>query len=243
MTNDEVVLPASVELAWGLRDQARRGPKPGLTLERIVAAGIEVARADGIAAVSMARVAGELGVGTMSLYRYVGAKDELVSVMADTAFGPPRPGPAGERWRAGLTRWATELRTSYRRNPWLLQVPVTASVLGPNNVAWLETALGCLRSTALSEAQKLSTALLVSGFVRNEATLSAEIAGATSFQFGRALARLTDEARFPALRRAIASGALEDDDDLDDEFDFGLHCILDGVAALILEQRGRRNRP
>jgi len=242
MTNDEVVLPASVELAWGLRDQARRGPKPGLTLDRIVAAGIEVARTDGIAAVSMARVAGELGVGTMSLYRYVGAKDELISLMADTAFGPPRPGPAGERWRAGLTRWATELRASYRRNPWLLQVPVTASVLGPNNVAWLETALRCLGSTALPEARKMSTALLVSGFVRNESTLSVEIAGAERFEFGAALARLTDEARFPALRRAIESGAVEDDDDLDDEFDFGLKCVLDGVAVLIDRHRPQQSR-
>src|SRR5690348_6186900 len=139
MTNDEVVLPASVELAWGLRDQARRGPKPGLTLDRIVAAGIEVARTDGIAAVSMARVAGELGVGTMSLYRYVGAKDELISLMADTAFGPPLPGPAGVRLWARLTPRATELRASERRNLLLVQLPITAALLVSNHVAGLVT--------------------------------------------------------------------------------------------------------
>ena len=233
MTNDEIALPAGIELAWGLRDQARRGPKPGLTLDRIVAAGVAVARADGLAAVSMARVATELGVGTMSLYRYVAAKDDLVSLMADTAFGTPQPGPAGEDWRAGLTRWATDLHETYHRNPWLLDVPVSATVLAPNNVAWLETALRTMQATRLSEQQKLSTALLVSGFVRNEATLSADISGQATFQYGAALAQLTDAVRFPALHQAIASGALEDGDDLEDEFEFGLGCILDGVAGLL----------
>jgi AcrR family transcriptional regulator len=255
MTNDEAALPARVELAWGLRDHGRRGPKPGLTLERIVAAGIEVARTDGIAAVSMARVAGELGVGTMSLYRYVGAKDELISVMADTAFGaadlgpdeagpdeagPDEAGPDG--WRAGLTHWADGLRASYRRNPWLLEVPVSATMLAPNTVSWMEAALRWMAGTPLPEQQKLSTALLLSGFVRNEATLSIDIAGAASLEFGATLARLTDEVRFPALHRAIASGSLDDDDDLDDEFDFGLQCILDGVAALIERHRPQQSR-
>lgn len=245
MSNDEIALPAGVELAWGLRDPSRRGPKPGLTLDRIVAAGVAIARADGIAAVSMARVANELGVGTMSLYRYLPAKDDLVGLMADTAVGPPQPALARPEWRAGLTGWATDLRTSYERNPWLLQVPVTAMMLGPNNVAWLEAALRCMARTPLSEQQKLSTALLVSGFVRNEATLSADIVGGggdAARQFGATLARLADAARFPAIRRAIESGALEDDDGLEDEFGFGLGCILDGIAALIANYGSQRSR-
>jgi len=246
MTSNEVELPPGIELAWGLRDHSRRGPKPGLTLDRIVKAGIDIARADGIAAVSMARVAAGLGVGTMSLYRYVGAKDELVRVMADTALGTPQSGPTDEDWRAGLTRWATGMRASYRRNPWLLDVPVSATMLAPNSVAWMEAALRCLASTPLSEQQKLSTALLVSGFVRNEAALSADVVGTdnqAAQQFGPALAQLTDPVRFPALHRALASGALEDDDGLEAEFDFGLQCILDGVATLIDTRRRPRSSP
>src|SRR5271156_3032527 len=69
-------LPASIELAWGLGERPRRGPKPGLTLERIVAAGIRVAMTDGLGSVSMGRIAAELGGSTMSLYRYVRAKDD-----------------------------------------------------------------------------------------------------------------------------------------------------------------------
>ncbi len=234
-------IPPSIELAWGLRDPGTRGPKRGLTLERIVAAGIEVATIEGLSALSMARVATELGVGTMSLYRYVAAKDELLTLMVDTALGaPPAIEPNEPDWRAGLTRWAVAVRDAYRRHPWALRVPISAPPLGPNNVAWLERALRALGGTALGEQDKLSTVLLISGFVRNDATLTADFAAAAQAGgeqvmpgYGSVLRRLIDTAAFPALDRAIESGALDDDDDIDIEFNFGLQRILDGVAALI----------
>jgi AcrR family transcriptional regulator len=241
--DDESGLPASIELAWGLRKDPTRGPKRGLTLERIVAAAIEVALTEGIGALSMSRVAGELGVATMSLYRYVAAKDELLALMVDTALGaPPALDLAEHDWRAGLTRWAIAVRAAYRRHPWSLRVPISGPPLGPNNVAYLEAALRCLADTPLSEQQKLSTVLLLSGFVRNEAIMTADIAAGAAGEpvmpgYGAIIARLTDAADFPALHRAIASGSL-DDDDLDTEFDFGLERILDGVETLV-----RRNRP
>jgi AcrR family transcriptional regulator len=233
-------IPPSIELAWGLRDRGRRGPKPGLTLERIVAAGIKVALTEGIGALSMARVASELGVGTMSLYRYVAAKDELLTLMVDAALAAP-PSAAegeGEDWRSGLTRWAVGLRDAYRRHPWSLRVPISAPPLGPNNVAWLEQALRSLADTPLSEQEKLSCILLISGFVRNDAMLTADFAAAAAGEpvmpgYGRVLAHLTDAEHFPALHAAIASGALDDEDDIDAEFNFGLGRILDGIEALI----------
>src|SRR5262245_35900157 len=104
-------LPASIAAAWGLRERPNKGPRPALSLQRIVAAAVRVAAADGLQAVSMGRVASELGVSTMSLYRYVGAKEELLALMADLTFEAPpaRRGPE-ESWRDGLARWArTEL--------------------------------------------------------------------------------------------------------------------------------------
>jgi AcrR family transcriptional regulator len=229
-------LPAGIELAWGLRDRPHRGPRPGLSLERIVAAGIKVALTDGLAALSMARVAGELGVATMSLYRYVTAKDDLLTLMVDAALGLPPPPAEGEDWRAGLTRWAVGVRAVYQRDPWTLRVPISAPPFGPNNVAWLEAALRTLAAAALSEAEKVDTVLLVSFFVRSEATLSADIAAAWSgsepaFGYGELLAQLTDALHFPALHRAIAAGAFADSDP-DAYFRFGLGRILDGVEAL-----------
>jgi AcrR family transcriptional regulator len=235
---DEVLIPPSIELAWGLRERGTRGPKPGLTLDRIVAAGIKVALTQGIGALSMARVASELGVGTMSLYRYVTAKDELLSLMVDTGLGSPPAADTSEDWRMGLTRWAVGVRDAYRRHPWSLRVPINAPPLGPNNVAWLEAALRALADTPLSEQEKLSCILLLSGFVRNDATLTADFAAGGADapgepRYGTVLSRLIDADGFPALHRAIASGALDDADDINAEFDFGLGRILDGIEALI----------
>jgi AcrR family transcriptional regulator len=239
--SEQPAIPPSIELAWGLREQGSRGPKRGLALESIVGAGIAVAAAEGIESVSMARVARELGVGTMSLYRYVNSKDELVTLMVDTALGPPASAAEVEQegWRDGLTRWATGVRAAYRQNPWTLKVPITGPPLGPNNVAWMESALHALRGTPLTEQQKLSTLLLVSGFVRNDSTLNADFAAGASERppaptYGAILSELTDAARFPALHRAIASGELDDEDeDFESDFEFGLSRILDGVGALI----------
>jgi AcrR family transcriptional regulator len=236
--SDEALLPPSIELAWGLRERGTRGPKPGLTLDRIVAAGIKVALTQGIGALSMARLASELGVGTMSLYRYVAAKDELLSLMVDTGLGSPPAADTSEDWRGGLTRWAVGVRDAYRRHPWSLRVPISGPPLGPNNVAWLETALRALADTPLSEQQKLSCILLLSGFVRNDATLTADFAAGGADEpgqprYGTVLSQLIDAAGFPALHRAVASGALDDADDINAEFDFGLERILDGIEALI----------
>ena len=199
---------------------------------------------EGIGSMSMTRVASELGVGTMSLYRYVTAKDELLTLMVDDVLGSPPPAPPGEDWRSGLTRWAVGVRDAYRRHPWALRVPISAPPLGPNNVAWLDNALRTLTETPLSEQEKLSTVLLVSGFVRNDATLDLDMAagaagsggGQMMSMYARMLGALIEGGDFPALADAVASGALEDEDDPDSEFEFGLERILDGVAALIARQ-------
>ncbi len=242
---DDLQLPPSIELAWGLREVGSRGPRRALTLEQIVAAGVAVAQSEGVGALSMARIAKELGVGTMSLYRYVAAKDELLTIMVDTALGTPPPAAPGEDWRAGLTRWAVGVRTAYQRHLWTLRVPISGPPLGPNNVAWLDNALAALEGVPLTEQDKLSTVLLVSGFVRNDVTLLADFAAAAGREqvmpgYGRLLARLTRAEQLPALHRAIASGSLDDPDDPDAEFNFGLERILDGVAALIATKRRRR---
>ena len=241
-TEDAVEVPDVIAQAWGVRAATSRGPKRGLSLDRIVDAGIRLATTEGLGALSMSRVASELGVGTMSLYRYVSAKDDLLLLMVDAALGAPPAGITGAPdWRTGLARWATGVRAAYRTHPWSLRVPISGPPLGPHNVAWLEAALRTMEGTPLPEDQKLSVVLLLSGFVRNEVTLTTDIAAASRGRqvmppYGATLLQLTDARDFPALHRAIASGALGDDDDIDKEFDFGLACILDGVEALI--QRG-----
>ena len=245
-------LPASIEAAWGVRARPNKGPRPALSLERVVAAAVRVAAADGLQAVSMSRVATDLGVSTMSLYRYVAAKDELLALMADLAYEPPPRLAPGEGWRRSLERWACAELAVYRRNPWVLRIPVRGAPTTPNQVTWLEWGLASLAGTGLREDEKLSVILLLTGYVRNQATLEADVAaamaagvaGAQSMaSYGRTLARLTDPERFPALHAAIAAGVLDapegevGEDDLDGEFSFGLERVLDGIETLIENRR------
>jgi AcrR family transcriptional regulator len=242
-------LPASIEAAWGLRQRPNKGPKRGLSLERIVEAAMKIAAADGLAAVSMGRVAADLGVSTMALYRYVAAKDELLALMVDaTAASPPAAPAPGEGWRAGLARWAWAELAVHRRHPWGLRIPVGGPPATPNQVAWLEQGLRCLRDTGLAEGEKLSVILLLTGYVRNWATLEADLAEAAMASasgaqvampgYGHLLARLTDPERFPALHAVIDAGVLDQPDDQDAEFVFGLERVLDGVDALVRERGG-----
>lgn len=238
-----IELPASLAAAWGLRERSTKGPKRGLSLERIVMAAVQLAATEGLAAVSMSRVAKELGAATMSLYRYVAAKDELLTLMVDVATGlPPRPAP-DEDWRAGLTRWAWAYRVRLREHPWMLRVRISAPPNTPNQLCWLEDALRSLAGTRISPADKLSVVLLVSGYVRNDSALMADIlasalaSGSTLDQvmldYGRSLRVLATQERFPEVHAVLASGVLDRADEPDDEFIFGLDRVLDGIEVLV----------
>ncbi|MDX6703407.1 MAG: hypothetical protein QOF26_3633 [Baekduia sp.] len=241
--DSESGLPAGIAAAWGVRARVTKGPKPGLGLDRIVAAAIAVADTDGLAAVSMNRVARELGSSAMSLYRYVESKDELLTLMVDTALGTMPPATPGEDWRAGLARWAWWSVEAMRAHPWTTHVPITGPPLGPNSVAWFEDALRCMRDTGLFEAEKASVVMMLSGYVRNHVTLMAQVqahfldAAVTPHDAMRSysdtLRRLTDPDRFPALHAVLDAGVFDHADPPDDEFAFGLERILDGIDALI----------
>jgi AcrR family transcriptional regulator len=237
-------IPGTVAAAWGVQERPRKGPRPALSLGRIVAAAVRVADTEGLDAVSMGRVAAEVGTAPMSLYRHVASKEELLTLMVDAAWGQAPEGPVpGEGWRAGLTRWAWGLRTGARAHPWVIRIPLSGLPIMPNEVAWFENALACQAGTGFSEARKASVILLLAGYVRNQVTTEADIAAAIRASgldpmewmasYPRMLARLADPVRFPALARFIAAGVFEAEDGPDDEFIFGLNRILDGVAVLI----------
>ncbi|MGW3624549.1 TetR/AcrR family transcriptional regulator [Streptomyces sp. NPDC000880] len=248
-TRGESGLPASIEAAWGLRERPAKGPKPGLSLHRIVEAAVGVAAAEGLAAVSMGRVAKELGVSTMSLYRYVAAKDELYILMQEAVWGPPpAPPEPGGGWREALAAWAWAQREVFHRNLWVLRIPVSGPPATPNSVAWWERGLVALEETGLSEGEKISVILLVSGFVRNEALLMADLDAAIEAsggspeevmrRYATTLKRLADPARFPAVARMLESEVMYEPDEPDFEFGFGLDRVLDGIEVLIHKRRG-----
>ncbi|MER7170841.1 TetR/AcrR family transcriptional regulator [Streptomyces mesophilus] len=248
--DDDTGLPASLATAWGLRERPSKGPKPGLSLDRIVDQAVELAAAEGLGAVSMGRVAKGLGVSTMSLYRYVGAKDELYVLMQEAVYPVPSgPWDPATGWRAGLAQWAAEQRRIFQENLWLLRIPISGPPVSPKSVVWMERGLAVLADTGLSEGEKISVIMLVSGFVRQEALLMSDVAAAMAEtglapdavmrRYARGLRVLTDPERHPAMTRFLDSGVMDEADEPDAEFDFGLACVLDGVAALI----ERRSRP
>lgn len=240
-------LRRSLELLWGRGAEPSRGPRPGLTVDRIVDAAVALADADGLAALSMRNLAGALGVGTMTLYRYVPGRAELVALMVDRVSGeglddPPADGGWRERLAAAaLGEWAL-----YRRHPWLLSVEQGRPLLGPRSMAATESALGTLEGTGLPVLDRMSVVMLVSSFVSGLARSAAEMAGAAErtgisdeewwAAHGEFLADSAERA--PHLWAAGAAGAWADGA-LEQDLRFGLETILDGVAARVAEAGGR----
>jgi AcrR family transcriptional regulator len=224
---DEPPLPRVLELLW--RDSPP--PRRGLNRQRIVEAAIELADADGLGALSMARLAERLGCGTMSLYRHVANKDELVALMLSLGAGPP-PTVADANWRVALMNWANVLWDVYHRHPWILDASASGLPADPGQLGWLDAGLATLGPTTLSERDKLAAVTSVLYFVRGAAALDLEAGALDRSHYPALLARLVEPARFPALAAAVAAGAFDRAaDDPRADLASGMTRLIDGIAA------------
>ncbi|EFE76628.1 TetR/AcrR family transcriptional regulator [Streptomyces filamentosus] len=257
----------SLELLWGTGERPSRGPKPGLTLDRIVTAAVAVADTEGLAAVSMRRLSTELGAGTMSLYRYVPGKAELLDLMLDRVLGEPLPsdtdtgtgtGPADTSgapaepadapadWRAAIDTMARAYLDNLRRHPWLLKINQARTVLGPSALRGLELSLTSLRTMGLRDPELIGVIITVNSFVEGLARTRADEAEAVA-QTGLSDEEFWDNQR-PYLERAMLSGAYpmmagmsEDTFSPDfDHFEFGLRRLIAGFEALVAERTTER---
>ncbi|WP_448810501.1 TetR/AcrR family transcriptional regulator [Agromyces bauzanensis] len=129
-----------LRIAWGLERAPTRGPRARFTVQDVAAAASGIADTGGIASVSLARVAAELGLTTTALYRYVDSKDSLLELMTDSAVGPA-PELDADDWRTGVRTWVRELHARYRRHPWLAEVQVAGLPRFPNRLGWIEALL------------------------------------------------------------------------------------------------------
>jgi AcrR family transcriptional regulator len=241
-------LPPGLDLLWGRRERGKRGPRPGLSADAIVEAAIRVADAEGIEAVSMARVASELGFTTMSLYRHVASKDELLQIMWDaSATGSEDLVLEGDDWRAKLRMWATVQRDMLDVHPWVAQMPMAAPPLAPNSMHFVERGLEAMEDTGLRNADKMRVIGLISFYTLTEARMANEAARAAKkameagqpldptlmLSYDALLRELIDEPTFPRLYRMAWSGDTEPPQDERAEFLFNIDLILDGVQVLI----------
>lgn len=256
----ETGLPRAVAVAWGMQETPQRGPSRGLSHERIVAAAMEIADADGLGAVTMQAVAKSLGFTTMSLYRYVSGKDELLRLMGDAGAQLPEKVELSPDWRQALRQWASLLREAWRTHSWLLEIPRgQASVLMPNSVRIADLGLAAMVSLPLSRDEKIGIILVVSQHVASMVELELSLADEGELRVSdEGVAHLREvitEKRFPHVAPLVQAGeyvpgaaptrAPEDSaepatEDVDAEYDFGLDLLIAGLDTRLQASDGGR---
>lgn len=260
-------LPAAVQRMWGDAAPRRRGPKPVLSAAQIVQAAMDLADAEGLAAVSMARVAEAVGYTPMALYRHVSGKEELLALMSDAVARDLPDLPDGAGWRAGLEAWTRAQIQMGLDRPWFLDLPLSGVLPGPNRVRWLDQAFGVLREIDLPADEKLAIVGLLAQHVLGEARVHIEtrraavqrvrreaglpettpeseldpaaIAAADPYtDFEAVLARYAEPTTYPHLFASFAAWAgTPADAAVADDIAFGIGIVLDGVEAY-LRRRG-----
>ncbi|MER7466249.1 TetR/AcrR family transcriptional regulator [Streptomyces sp. NPDC097981] len=243
----------TLALLWRTRDtdptppaRPARGPRQGLTVDRVVRAAIDLADAEGLAALSMRRVAEPLGVSTMSIYTYVPGRAELVNCMLDEVLGESPSLAGAAHWREALEIYARGSRDIARRHPWAAPLFSSRMLMGPHETAVWDAVLGAVATTGLSERDTLTVVHLVNGYVRGAAQQSADAEGderrsGLSYQewyeqSGPLLERLIPFSRYPSLTRVWLSGVFEEPGaglGADGGFEFGLQRVLDGIEQYV----------
>lgn len=252
----------SMELLWGAGEAPTRGPKPGLSVAAIAAAGIALADADGIAALSMRKVAEHLGKSAMSLYTYVPGKAELLDVMLDTVLGELRTDIAtADGWRAAVELHARDLWALYERHPWVLQIVGSRPTLGPHELAVFEQQLRLVDGLGMSGVDMTHTVALFAGYVAGaaksvaDAKAAEQITGVSDDDWWNARSPLLDrywrDGDFPVSARLGAEQTFDQVDRAPDDatpylvrgaldaFEFGLQRMLDGIDAYITQVNAR----
>ncbi len=222
---------------WVRPERSARGPSPEHSRAEIASAGVTLADTRGLGAVTMRSAAAAIGTAPASLYRYVASRDELVELMADQVYGeysyhePGSGHPAGD-----LLRLARQGRATYHRHPWLLDVPATGNLPGPNAVAFIEHALAALAGTDLTGPAKLETIGLFSGAVRllAQTEISQQRAGQDMTQWQGSLADylwpIAAAGQHPHLAAALADQPADGDPARHESlFDHAMTRILTGL--------------
>lgn len=234
---------------WTRPERPARGQRAALDRAQIVRAAIAIADEEGPQELSMRRIARRLGVGAMSLYWHVASKEELLDLVFDAVLGeePVPAHPSGD-WRADLTLLARRSRAMMHRHPWLVSLMHVASRLGPNALAHAEFSLATVEGLGLDPATMFNITNAVDDHVRGavlgelEWAAFKQSAGAGDAGWPGIMASYREQAalsgQYPALTRffnALSDGL--EDDNADEHFEFGLGCLLDGIAARIAARR------
>ena len=231
------------------RDHGSGPPRQvrGLTREEIVRTAIAVADAEGVDAISMRRLARELNVGVMSLYWYVASKEELHDLMLESFEGEIQvPEPSGD-WREDMRTFARNTRAALLRHEWAMDFSGFRPPSGPNDAQNAERIFGALDGLDLDVHMVVMVTMTIGTYVLGAvlreireirlhreteqamAGMTEEEITALREEFAR---RILDSGRYPHIARLIREDVDPDSPDTRDaRFEFGLECVLDGIAA------------
>ncbi|MFF0340900.1 TetR/AcrR family transcriptional regulator [Kribbella sp. NPDC004875] len=238
-------LERSLTLLWSGRGRGRRGPRAQLSVERIAQAAVDIADADGLEALSMQRIAKELGYSPMSLYNHVPNKDMLLEVAADIGAGTPPDLTGVDDFRQAVRSWVSALWSGLQQRPWMMRVPLDHASMGPHQLAWLEQLMRHLLAAGLAGREATVAALHLTGVVRGTAQISVNLTSARKAGDGtprpmtdvaHLLAGYLDTEQFPALTAVLAGETAPpevDEDGLPFELSFGIDRFLDGVQSWV----------
>ncbi|MFI7134942.1 TetR/AcrR family transcriptional regulator C-terminal domain-containing protein [Nonomuraea sp. NPDC050153] len=231
----------------GGRAAARRPDISGneATRERIVRAAIEIADAEGLPELTMRGVADRLGMATMSLYRHVGGKDDLILLMVEAVideFALPKEPPDG--WRARVETSARLQWAGYRAHPWMAGVTsLTRPLPSASLLRHTEWVMAALAGTKLDATAKMHVHTLVYSYVQGIAAnieLERRAQAATGVSADEWMADqeehllwIAESNDYPAFAGVVADLGGDFDLDLDRLFEFGLGPLLDGLAKVI----------
>jgi AcrR family transcriptional regulator len=232
--------------AWWAARQDRAEPlrRIPITLGRIVAGALELIDREGLGALSMRNLAGELQIGITSLYRYVAGKDEVLVLVADAVLGESQlPRPVEDLgWREVLEDLARSMRAVLASHPNVAPLFATAVPVGPNSLRARELSLSVLRERGFDGtlAADVYTALAhqVLASVLQEPMddfRSAGLAASTNLTL-RGFYRSLPAEHYPHL--VELAGELTSRTAAE-EFEFGLGCLLDGVELRLQQTRTR----
>lgn len=248
----------TVRLLWRHHEPQplRRGPRPGRVLDEVVAAGIAIADVDGLAGLTVRRLADDLGISRMAIYTYVADLDQLAELMTDVVHaelldGESRSFPYGGRsrppadprasWQRAARRVADANLELVGRHRWLVSRSNDRPVLGPYTTAKYEAELSVFDQLGLSDTEMDLSLWQLLNFVRGIAAdrLAVERDARTAAQWWQAAApaaaeRITPE-RYPLATRvgAAAGDAQQAAYDPSASYTFGLSRMLDGLQVLI----------
>jgi len=214
---------------------AKRAP---LNLQRTLQVAVVIADDDGLDAVTMRRLARELGVEAASLYHHVNGKNQILDGLVEAVAAEiERPAPSTD-WRMAITERAINTRAVLRRHPWAVSLMASRTSPGPATLGLLEAGIRCFREGGFSIRQAAHAISVVDsyvhGFVLQEVNLpfhdESELAAMTGD-----IMETSAVSEFPYLFEMTVEHVLKPGYDYGQEFDSGLNVVLDGVAALLVE--------